>query len=225
MIQIEKCTSDEINIDKTEVLRYLGYNGQSAPLAVCDAIERCMAEILPKLSYRACFDRFLVTEIPNGNLSLSFIETNSKNLAKNLKDCNEVILFTATVGIELDRIMQKYSALSPLNATISQAIGTAAIEKWCDVLCERFAVRERDYGNFLRPRFSPGYGDFPLETQKRIFEVLDCNRKIGVTLTDSLLMMPSKSVSAIIGVSKNNLRCTPHGCEICKNTECQFRRG
>ncbi len=225
MIQIEYCTSDKINIDQKEVLRYLGYGNNEADSNVISAINKCIAEIRPSLHCKACYDRFELSANADGSLNLGFVESHSKNLSKNLKGCEKIILFTATIGIETDRIIGKYSAVSPFNAVVAQATGTAAIEAWCDILCKRFEETELHNGNYLRPRFSPGYGDFPLAVQKRIFEVLDCSRKIGVTLTDSLLMMPSKSVSAIIGISKNNLNCTIHGCEMCNKTKCEYKRG
>lgn len=225
MIRIEYCTSDKINIDPKEILRYLGYGNNDADSAVTAVIEKCIAKIQPKLYCKACYDRFDLSTNADGSLNLGFIDSDSKNLSKNLKDCKEIIVFTATIGIETDRIIGKYSAVSPLNAVVAQATGTAAIEAWCDILCRRFEKAEQSNGNYLRPRFSPGYGDFPLTVQKRIFEVLDCSRKIGVTLTDSFLMMPSKSVSAIIGISKNNLNCTVHGCEMCNKTQCEYKRG
>ena len=80
-----------------------------------------------------------------------------------------------------------------------QAIGAAAIEEWTDE-AERDIRRELKEGETLVSRYSPGYGDWPLEAQRRLFELLDAPRKAGVSLTDSLLMVPSKSVSAIIGV-------------------------
>ncbi len=224
MIQIEKCTPHQINIDQSEVLRYLGY-GRSVPdAAVLSAIEKCVAEVQPRLSPKACFDCFDLSTNPDGSLDLGFMSVSSKNLAKNLDGCEKIILFAATVGIETDRIINRFSMFSPHDAIIAQAVGAAAIEDWCNILCRRFEERERLSGQYLRPRFSPGYGDFPLDAQKRIFEVLDCSRKIGLTLTDSHLMVPSKSVTAIIGISKDNLNCTPQGCEACKNINCQYRR-
>ena len=76
------------------------------------------------------------------------------------------------------------------------ALATERIEALCDVFCEDI---EKEYGK-TRPRFSAGYGDLPLELQREIFSVLDCPKSIGLTLTDSLLMSPSKSVTAIVGI-------------------------
>lgn len=224
MIKLEFADKNEISIDRKEVMRYLGYGKNNADGVTAEVIEKCVCEIESIISCKACFDRFPVSFGGDGSLDLGFCGVTSKNLGKNLRGCDEIILFTATIGIEVDRFIQRYTNISPVRSVIAQAAGAAAIEEWCDVLCSRFAERALDENRFLRPRFSPGYGDLPLEIQKRIFEVLDCSRKIGVTLTDGFLMMPSKSVSAIIGVSDTNLRCIHSGCEVCKNTECQFRR-
>lgn len=224
MICIEHANNHEIRIDRNEVLRYLGYGKNTADGITAGMIEECTADIERLLSCRACYDRFPLCIEPCGALNIGFGSICSEALKKNLGGCGEVILFTATIGIETDRFIGKYSGVSPARAVIAQAAGAAAIEEWCDIFCSRLAERELKNGNYLRPRFSPGYGDFPLESQKQIFKVLDCSRKIGVTLTDSCLMLPSKSVSAVIGLSKTNSGCTHSGCEVCKNTECKFRR-
>ena len=224
MIELEYARYDEINISRKEVLRYLGYGKNNADDGTLAMIEKCICEIRPKLSCRACYDRFPVSADKNSILNLGFTSSSSESLAKNLKGCSEIILFTATTGFDVDRIIQRYSVTSPAYAVTAQAVGTAAIENWCNILCDRFSKREIVNGRYLRPRFSPGYGDFPIETQRAIINVLDCNRKIGVSLTESMLMTPSKSVSAVIGVSRSNLHCPLYGCETCNNSECEFRR-
>ena len=78
---------------------------------------------------------------------------------------------------------------------------------------------------YLRPRFSPGYGDFSLDCQKDIIRALEAEKTVGVTLTDSLLMTPSKSVTAVIGAGRNEFRCELKGCEVCGKTDCLYRRG
>ena len=96
------------------------------------------------------------------------------------------------MGIAPDRLAQKYSRVSPVKALFLEAVGNERIEALCDVFCGEYAN--------ARPRFSPGYGDLPLDLQKDIFAALDCSRKIGLTLNQSLLMSPSKSVTAIMGL-------------------------
>ena len=97
-------------------------------------------------------------------------------------------------------------------------MGSAAIEAFCDKLNSSFENAE-----YLRPRFSPGYGDLPLECQRNIVEFLQTKKNIGMSLTDSLMMVPVKSVTAIIGIGKEKNKCTGPGCMICKKTDCPYR--
>ncbi|NLB15389.1 MAG: Vitamin B12 dependent methionine synthase activation subunit, partial [Clostridiales bacterium] len=121
----------------------------------------------------------------------------SADLAKNLYGCESVLLFAATVGVGIDRLISKYSRISPARSVIIDALGAERIEALCDALCEDFALENKAK---LKPRFSPGYDDLPLEAQKDVFAVLDCPRKIGLSLNDSLLMSPTKSVTAFAGI-------------------------
>lgn len=224
MINLEYASSNEIIISPKEVFRYLGYGKTAPDGAALDMIKKCITEINSKLLCKACFDSFPLSLDSDGALNLGFISVKSESLKKNLTGCDSIILFTATIGHEVDRVIQKYSVISPAYAVAAQAAGAAAIEEWCDTLCSRFAQRTEADGRFLRPRFSPGYGDLPLSVQPDIIRILDCTRKIGVSLTGSMLMAPSKSVSAIIGISRQNLRCHKSGCEACDNLNCTFRR-
>jgi len=108
------------------------------------------------------------------------------------------VVFGATVGLELDRLIARYSRISPVKALFYQSIGAERIESLCDAFCDEM---EPLYApGRTKPRYSPGYGDLPLDVQKAFFAVLDCPRKIGLTLNESMLMSPSKSVTAIIGI-------------------------
>ena len=80
------------------------------------------------------------------------------------------------------------------------AIGAQQVEGACDRLCGRLAEQFPD--RQLTDRYSPGYGDLPLAVQREVMEALDCGRTVGITLSDSLLMTPSKSVTAIIGMKE-----------------------
>ncbi len=224
MVMIETAKIGEIELGIAEVVRYLGYGKNKPDVQVLKKIEDCICEMKEKLSLRACYERLSLCFDDCGKLSFGNIKTDSKSLRKSLSGCDEVVVFAATIGVGADRIIQRYSVTSPSSAVVAQAVGTALVEKWCDVLCERIEGREREDGKFLRPRFSPGYGDFPIEMQRNIFGMLDCPKTIGVSLTDSLLMVPSKSVSAIVGVSKTDNACHKQGCEVCAKTDCEFRR-
>ena len=116
-----------------------------------------------------------------------------------------MILFAATVGLGFDRLLARESRLSPARAVLLQALGAERIEALCDLFSAEMAKEKENEGLFCRSRFSPGYGDLPLAFQAPLFSLLDCERAIGLTLTGSGLMSPTKSVSALIGVAKERM--------------------
>jgi len=185
--------------DRKEILRYAGVRG-SVP-EVEELLTECLQEITEKLTYKVCWTAFPVLFYEE-RLSLGFTETNSTALRRNLAGCTEVVVFAATIGIAIDRLIARYGAVSPAKALLFQAIGAERIEGLCDVFAREIAEQKAAECLRTRQRFSPGYGDFPLTVQKDIFAILDCSRKIGLSLNDSLLMSPSKSVTALIGITK-----------------------
>ncbi len=198
MISIRTLTFDEPPIDLKEILRYMSAKDtDETSLAL---VESCLNEIRDRLEYKACYVTLPVS-IADDRISVPSAVIESKNLAENLGGCDSAILFAATVGIGVDRLISRYSMLSPAKAMCFQAIGAERVESLCDALFQKINTELKPQGKSLRPRFSPGYGDLPLETQKTVFALLDCPRKIGVTLGNSLLMTPSKSVTAFAGIT------------------------
>ena len=180
-------------VNLREVLRYIGAKQTSAVLD--EMIRECLIEAEKKLIYKICY-----TEVDlsiGENILLADTVICSEDLKKNLSGCDRAVIFAATVGLELDRLIAKYSRLSPARALMLQAVGTERIEALCDAFCAELARKHR-----TTARFSPGYGDLPLSCQTDLFAVLDCERKLGLTLTDTLLMLPTKSVTAIIGIGQ-----------------------
>ena len=187
--------------DKREILRYAGVKaGQTATDETLTLVDDCIRELEDKLCYKVCFCELDVCR-REGEIDLGFARVSSVSLEKNLSGCESVIVFAATVGIELDRLIARYSRISPAKAHMLDAIGAERIESLCDSFCADVKEQKRRLGMDIRPRFSAGYGDLPLELQRNIFATLDCHKKIGVSLSDSMLMSPSKSVTAIIGVA------------------------
>lgn len=215
---IETLDKSDIKINRKEILRYLGYGKNDADEKTLDRIEALVEEVKKELSPKVCYEKFPV--IKDGeNICFGPVKTDSQALKRNLDGCCEAVVFIATAGIGTDRIIGKYSSVSPLDAVICQAIGAAIIEEICDLFCEN--LKEE---GFLRPRFSPGYGDFLIDNQKEIFKMLDAPKKVGVTLTESLQMVPTKSVSAVVGITKEGADCKQNSCELCKKANCQYRR-
>lgn len=191
---------DELPLNVTDVLRYAGC--READAAALDLLYACWDELRDGLTNTVCYDEFPVTVRGTlcdfGRFSLS-----SDDLAAYFDGCDRAVLFAATVGVAADRLIAKYSRLSPSKALMMQALGAERIEVLCDRFCDEVAER---YGASASSRFSPGYGDLPLAAQRDIFRVLDCTHKIGVCLNDSLLMSPSKSVTAFIGIKEKKAK-------------------
>ena len=179
-----------------EILRYAGCDPQNVDGAVLKLMQDCLVEIEGKLTYQVCFRRFPV--FFEG--AISFLQTDSAHLRRYLQDCHEVVLFGATVGLEMDRVIARYGRLSPSRGLMMQAIGAERIEALCNAFCRDLAEELCREQLVPKPRFSPGYGDYSLENQREIFAILDCPRQIGLSLNESLLMTPSKSVTALVGL-------------------------
>ena len=188
------------NFCESEILRYAACNASDENTT--RLLRECIKEIESGLSYKVCF-----TEIDvdiRGNLcDFDLFKVYSDSLSRNLKDCKRVILFAATLGTEIDRMILKYSKISPAKALMFQAIGAERIE----VLCDRFCLDiKNEIGLDIKPRFSPGYGDLSLKIQNDIIKILNTQKLIGLYLNDSLIMSPSKSVTAFIGIKDEVLR-------------------
>lgn len=215
----------KINVNRQEVLRYLGYGGQRAEENVSVMIEQCLEELERVAVPRQVTRSYPLARLSEDQIDLECFRVQSKNLAKNLADCHQVILFAATLGREADVLLRKYSKIQMSKAVMMQAAAAAMIEEYCDMVNLQLKRDYEQQGLYLRPRFSPGYGDFPLECQSYIATALELNKRIGVTLTDSFLMVPSKSVTAIMGVSRILQSCSVKGCEACTKKDCAYRRG
>ena len=188
-------TFDPPPVNRREILRYAGV-GESAP-EIETLLDECLQMAQDKLRFQVCWDVFPVS-LDGERLNLGFADIRSRSLAVNLQGCESIVLFAATVGVELDRLIARQARISPVKAHMLQAIGSERIESLCDAFNEEIT---QAYG-CTRPRFSPGYGDVPLAVQKDVFRTLQCSKHIGVTLNENLFMSPSKSVTAIIGIRR-----------------------
>lgn len=214
-----------IELDQKEVIRYLGFrNGKEPDEGLWSEITKCEKELQEAVRPKSVVRRFPLNRIDEKTLEFAGIRVVSRNLSKNLANCSSVFLFGATLGIGPDRLIARAQVVKMSEAVIYQAASAAMIESWCDVVNDRIRKEAGTENRFTRPRYSPGYGDCPLEIQRDLIRVLDAPKQIGLTLTDSLLMMPSKSVTAIIGVSDVPVHCHPRGCEECSLTDCAYRR-
>ena len=210
-------------INKKEIFRYAGYGGIKDPND--DRIEKMLEEVVHDckndLSYRVCYRKMEITW--NDGYPVLPFRTDSKQLAKCLDGSGAVVLFAATIGLGIDRKIARYRLISPTKALLMQAYGAERVERLCDVFCKEIEEEVYSEGLYCTPRFSPGYGDLSLETQKDVFRLLECNIHIGITLNKSLIMTPSKSVTAMFGLRKSEPSEHIRKCLTCGKTDCLYR--
>jgi hypothetical protein len=123
-----------------------------------------------------------------------------KHIAKHLAGCSQLILLAATLGTEVDQLLYTESLRDVAGAVILDAAANQYIEEICDGANRIIAEEAQRDGYAITPRFSPGYGDLPLNVQPGLIALLNAERRIGLTLTASLMLLPQKSVTAIIGL-------------------------
>lgn len=212
-----------MNINKSEILRYLGYGKNLADENVMNIIDVCIYELMNASSMRSVHGIFDIS-INCNTIDFGGFKVESSNLSKNLYGCSQAILFAATLGSKTDFILNKCSKTDMGKAVIMEACAVEIIEKYCDECQQNIELDMSENHIYLRPRFSPGYGDFNINYQKDMMSMLDLPRKAGITLTDGYMLAPSKSVTAVIGLSTTKQNCHKKGCEECSKLDCQFRR-
>lgn len=190
-------TYESIPVNYREVCRYMSCKNPDEETK--KLLQQCVEESDGVLSYKVCYSVFDIA-VQGDEIDFGFVKATSHSLAINLKNCKKAVVFAATVGHGLDRLIKRENLLSPAKALCFQALGSERVESLCDAFNEEIKAEFEKGGMKLKPRFSPGYGDLSLEIQRSIIPVLDCTKLLGISLGENLMMSPSKSVTAIVGI-------------------------
>ena len=207
-----------------EAIRYMGF-GRTRPDAATlallgDVFEKLDRMVRPR-STRIALP--LTLEEPQ-EIHMGDYRVRSKNLYKNLQGCERIWIFGATLGVEVDREIQRTSVTNMARAVVIQAASAAMLEEYCDAIQEEIRREALSEDLYLRPRFSPGYGDFSIFCQGDILRLLNSACAIGLSMTESCMLVPTKSVTAVAGAGREPVHCHRQGCEACTKTDCAFRR-
>ena len=175
-----------MNMRTKEAIRYLGYGKNKVEDRILQMIQESFAE-LDALANRKIVHRIYEIQF-NGDdeIVIANMVIKSRKLFRNLCGCKNIILFAATLGTEVDRLIHKYERIDIAKAVVAQACATTILEEYCDEWQEKTSMN-------LRPRFSPGYGDFSILHQKDILNLLEASKKIGLSMTDGYMLTPTKS--------------------------------
>ena len=222
---------NSIKIDKSEVLRYLEYKGQHIDEQLNCIIDECIKITKEKISPRYTLGVYsILRENIDDSYQIKFENSNivikSKDLYKLLNNCTQCIILSTTLGIDIEKQIKINSYSNLTKSIIIDACATTAIEEFCDILQSNIEDKLIRKCKYITNRYSPGYGDLPININEDIINLLNTSKKIGLTITKDKIMIPRKSVIAIIGISENKATYKQKSCSEClKYNTCKYKKG
>lgn len=204
------------SVDYQEIKRMIGYRSNEVENATDSLISESWREVNEFSRFRHVERVFPLTVIEGGIL-LGENKFLSRDLSNHLFLSDSVLLYAATLGLEIDRLISKSSHVSMAKAVVLQASATVLLEKLSDKAIDDITGKENK-----TTRFSPGYGDFSLKYQGEILKMLDAKKRIGLYSTDYHILVPSKSITSFSGLGE---QCSgsEEKCAGCSMTECPYR--
>ncbi len=212
------------SINRTEAFRYLGIKStpDNATLQFADECEKMLlAEMTPKFFWTyAAISKHSDNSVKLSGYTLSLT---GNDIAVHLDGCCGVVLLAATLGSSVDMLLRKTQTQDMAKAVILDAMASSAIEQVCDEAEKEISSRLEN--KHLIWRFSPGYGDFPIEVQKDFLTALNAQKVIGLCANSNGILTPTKSVTAVIGVHEKSVQNKKHSCESCNMRDrCNYRK-
>lgn len=209
--------------DIDEALRYLGVP-TPAPAALRAQAERISRTLCAQIQPRWVYRVFpLLPEHSGFTLSGTGVSLSGGTARTMLSQCRGAAVLACTLGAPFDALLRAQQARDMAGAAILDALGSALVEAGCTAAGAELSARLP--GQFLTDRFSPGYGDLPLDLQPALCALLDAGRRLGITVGQSLLMNPCKSVTAVIGLADAPQPARVRGCAYCALRErCRLRQ-
>jgi hypothetical protein len=216
----------QLDIDIKEVLRYLGHKGQPISDGTKDIIKECIGEMKDIAREDFTFKSFEIEKI---NKQIALVNTNillkGEDIYKHLENSSRCVVMAATLGSVVDFKIRYYEKVDLTKALIMDSCATAAVESLCDQVEQMIAKEAHNQGFGITSRYSPGYGDLSIEYQPCLLSLLETQKKINLTVSESCILMPRKSVTAVIGLQDPKYIMQQRGCSICKKSaSCQYRR-
>jgi len=212
------------SLDYNEALRYLGYSGEHPDDNTMLLMKKAENQLLSVIRPRYLFKAFDIEHTENivilNNCTLTLT---GQDIYNHLKNCSKAILMCATLSVDVDKAISTAQVKDMTMAVIMDSLASVAIEAVCDNAEKEILLNFKEYHNTFR--YSPGYGDFPIEIQRDFLNVLDAPKRIGLSSTANSLLLPRKSVTAVIGLSENQIEKKKQSCLNCKLFEsCLYRK-
>lgn len=193
-----------VKIDEAEALRYLGCKNKEIDEETNRLLKESIAELQEISRLRYVYEIFAI-EKENNNISFeNKINIKSDDLSKLFMHCDNAAIMAATIGFEAETKIKYYSVSNLSKAVVFDACAASCIEALCDMAEAEIKAIAEDEGCRITYRYSPGYGDVSVSHQGEILSALNAQRLIGLTASDSSILIPRKSVTAFIGFDKSN---------------------
>lgn len=216
-------------LDEKQILNYLGCRDKSAPetAEIMPLVKSCEEKIRDISVCRAALTQVIPIEKTETGICLkdTGVIFQGSDIERHLQNCYGVILMAATIGSAPETEIRRAEVTGDsLRALVLDCCASAAAEAAADMA---EAAVKREEGAYYTCRYSPGYGNFDISVQKDFLRLLDAQRQIGLTLTNSGMLAPVKSVTAVIGVSDIPVTGRLSGCDTCriKDTCMKRKRG
>ena len=210
-----------LNLD--EVLRYMGCPPDLADQGLRSLAQQACGQILrearPRWAWR-CFD--VAEELEGVRLSCGLLLP-GRDLKRHLEGCRRAVLFCATLGVQVDSFIRRAQSVDMLHGLALDCAADTAVEQVCDQI--EAELQGQFPGCFFPFRYSPGYGDLPLTLQNELLDLLDAPRRVGLTASVSHILIPRKSVTAILGVADQPIAQSVRSCLSCPaHDNCSYRK-
>mgnify|MGYP004530879225 CR=1 FL=1 len=211
-------------LDLDEALRYAGVPAP-APEALRADMAHWARELAQTIPPRYVYRVLALEHRPDGiYLPAIDLPLPGQTAQKMLADCDEAVLLACTLGARFDALLRREQARDMSQALLLDGCGGAWVEAGCNAAEEE--LRTRFPHRYLTDRFSPGYGDLPLSIQPALCDALNAYRRLGLSLSETFLLNPVKSVTAIVGLSHRPQPTRIRGCRYCSlQKTCTFRKG
>ncbi len=215
-----------MRIDRNEVLRYLGYRKQLITASLNALIDELIEETQEIVRPKATYQQFAI-ELGEEEVILAgtSVKLSGQNIINHLKDSDYCIVLATTLGWEIEQKINYYKRFDLTKSLVLDVCASVAIEGYTDAVEAqiRELALDQDYG--ITYRYSPGYGDFPIASQSILIRLLEADKRIGLTVTEDSILLPRKSITAIIGLQDKEIISVHPSCSDCSSREfCRFAK-
>lgn len=216
----------KLDIDINEVARYLGFGENNIDDKTMEdinwAVDKLRETALPRSTYQV-FDLEKGDNIKLTGTNLTLLGSDIKSLLKTSDKC---ILLAVTLGQGVDELIRKTQIINLNRSVILDFCASSMIESVCNQLDDKLRSEYKTQNKFFTDRFSPGYGDLPLSTQLPLCDVLKTEKTTGIAVSSAGIMIPRKSITAVIGISDKKQQAKLRGCSSCDLSQtCPYKKG